>query len=122
MNNIEHFREIAQELRKLRLSSPRTGKGLGAWHAECDRFIEKFRARFPKAELPAQVIHFLNDADIRISDPQYRSAQCKRLDEVIAELGRGSLAKSSGLSIAVRPQWLVAATVVLAAVVYWFFW
>ena len=121
MNNMAHFREIAQGLRRLRQSSPRTNEGLDAWYAECDRFTETFRSRFPGVALPAQVRHFLNDADIRIKDAEYRNTQDETLSEIIAELERGVIPASSGLDITVRPQWLVAIVGALTLVIYWFY-
>lgn len=119
MADTTQLRGIARELRRLQQSSPTRRDDLDDWYEDARRFTHWEHATFPDVRLPALVMFYLHDADLRLEDPEYRQSQDKALDELIASLERGVVPQSRGGSIAFHPRWLgAAALVVLAAIVY----
>jgi hypothetical protein len=63
---------------------------------------------------------YLHDADLRVKDSEYRTAQDEALDQIIVSLENGLVPESSGgLSLSLHPRWLGAVALVVVAIVYW---
>lgn len=87
---------------------------VSAWDIAARSFSESLRIA-----LPAQVMHYLHDADLRAKDPGYRAAQDEMLNDIISDLERGRIPQSTGATLSFHPRWLGVAALVVIAVVYW---
>lgn len=119
MSQIQQLREIANQLRELQHTSPTSVADLASWDASARKFTHELHSKHPDVNLPAQVMHYLHDADIRAKDPEYRLAQDKVLDGIIADLEQGMVPAFAGTTISFHPRWLGVAALVLLAILYW---
>lgn len=118
MERVEHLAEIAERLRQLQASSPATGAGLDLWYRQSQAFAS-WLSRGPSVALPAQLWHYLHDADIRVKEPEYRVAQEAMITDIISCLERGNIPASDGTTISFHPRWIGAfALAVLAIIMY----
>ena len=119
MENIQHLTEIADRLRQLQATSPDTDVGLDNWYRQSRDFTD-WLSRGPGVALPAQLWHYLHDADIRVREPAYRAAQDEMINELISNLERGHVPASTGRTFSIDPRWLGATALALMAVIlYW---
>ena len=114
MANLQQLREAAEQLRQLQRDSPTQASDVPAWEAAARKFSESL-----SISLPPQVMHYLHDADIRLKEPAYRTAQDEILSKIISDLEAGTLSAPSALSITFHPRWLGVVALVAAAVIYW---
>ena len=121
MSELVKLRQIATRLRELQQLSPTTSDDLEAWYAEAHRFSEELRSKYSGVGVPAQVWHYLNDADIRVKEPEYRLAQDGMLTDIIVSLERGEVPESAGGNIAFNPRWLGVLALLVVAILYWAF-
>lgn len=119
MASAEAATEIAKALKRLRESSPDRREDLERWNADARRFTRWQHERFAEIALPPAVMFYLHDADLRVKNPEYRKRQEDVLDEVLAELERGVVPRSTGHSVGIRPGWLIAGLIALALLLYW---
>lgn len=89
--------------------------------AEAHRFSEELRSKYPGVGVPAQVWHYLHDADIRVKEPEYRLAQDDMLTDIIVGLERGEIPESACVNIALHPRWLGVRALLVVAILYWAF-
>ena len=109
--------EVAQALRRLRQADPQHPRDVAAWEAQAREFTRWHLGRWPDIDLPPQVMFYLHDADIRVREPEYRSAQDEMIDDLIASLERGIVPASTTRQVTIHPRWLgVLALIVLVAV------
>jgi hypothetical protein len=119
MGSMEHLTEIAERLRRLQATSPDSKPGVDSWEQQARDFSD-WLSRGPEVTLPAQLWHYLHDADIRIKEPEYRAAQEAMITEIIRNLERGIVPASIGTTISFHPRWFgVFALVFLAIIMYW---
>ena len=119
MAHIQQLRQIASQLRELQRTSPATIADLPAWDTSARQFTQGLSSEHPNVHLPAQVMHYLHDADIRIKDPQYRLAQDEMLSGIIADLEQGNVPLPAGTTLSFHPRWLGAAALVVLALLFW---
>ena len=121
MSELVKLKQLATRLRELQRFSPTTNDGLEAWYAEAHRFSEELRSNYSGVGVPAQVWHYLHDADIRVKEPEYRLAQDDMLTDIIVSLERGEVPESAGVNFAFHPRWLGVLALLVAAIIYWAF-
>lgn len=92
--NRDQLKEVAARLRELQSSSPVVKADLEGWNERARQFDEDL-----PVNLPPSVMHYLHDADIRITDSSYRRSQDSALSEVIAMLESGSVPRTSSMDI-----------------------
>ncbi len=114
MKDLQQLRGIAAQLRELQRTSPTDMAGVSVWDTAARSFSESLRIA-----LPAQVMHYLHDADLRAKNPEYRAAQDEMLNGIIADLERGHIPQPTGATLSFHPRWLGVAALVVVAVVYW---
>src|SRR5687768_10077257 len=108
MTHIQQLRQIASQLRELQRTSPTSMTDLVAWDASARKFTQMLHSQHPEVRLPAQVMHYLHDADIRVKDPERRLAQDEMLNGIIADLEQGNAPLSAGTTLSFHPRWLGA--------------
>lgn len=113
-----YLSEIAQRLRELQATSPATKDELDAWYQQARGFTE-WLSHGPDVTLPAQLWHYLHDADIRVKDPEYRASQDEIISGLISDLENGHTPASTGMTISVPLRWIGVFVVVLVAVAIW---
>lgn len=99
------LQEIARKLRRLVQTSPKDVDALAEWNANARKFSEEVTI-----PLPAEVSHYLHDADIRIKDPAYRKQQDEMIARIISSLDGGRIPPSRYVRLSV-PLWLLCATI-----------
>src|SRR5690606_24797074 len=114
MKDLQQLQNIAAQLRELQRTSPTDTSDVPAWDTAARSFTENLCIA-----LPAQVMHYLHDADLRAQYPEYRAAQDEMLNGIIADLECGRIPQSTGATISFHPRWLGVAALILVAVVYW---
>ena len=119
MPQTQQLREIANQLRELQRTSPTTMTDLASWDASARKFTQELHSNHPDVILPALVMHYLHDSDIRTKDPEYRLEQDKALEEVISELERGRIPAFTDTTVSFHPRWLGVAALVVLAILYW---
>ena len=75
---------LAGELERLMNLPLRSKEDVRHWADKAHDVKTVLAARFPKLEFPHHIWHFLDDADIRERDSDYRDAQHKKIFEYIA--------------------------------------
>jgi hypothetical protein len=114
MADLQQLREIAAKLRELQRTSPTNPVDLADWDASARKFSSELHV-----SVPAQVMHYLHDADIRIKDPEYRKAQDEILTDIITDLEHGKASQSTGVSLSFHPHWLGLVALIVLAILYW---
>ena len=114
MKDIKQLQSITAQLRELQRTSPTDMTGIPAWDTAARSFSESL-----PIVLPAQVMHYLLDADLRVKDSEYRSVQNEMLNGIIADLERGYVPEPLGTTLSFHPRWLGVAALVVIAVVCW---
>lgn len=118
--NGDGMRAVAAALRRLRSISPAFRGDLDAWNGEARAFVQWLHACHPDVALPARVMFFLHDADLRIEDEELRRIQEAQIDEIICGLENGELPAQTGVSVSVHPIWIVMALAMAVGVVLLF--
>lgn len=119
MATAQQLQAVAKQLRELQRTSPTDALGLSAWDASARAFTQELCTRYPDISLPAGVLHYLHDADIRVKDAQYRISQDEMLGNIVSDLERGIIPESTCASLSLHPRLLGAAALVLLAALYW---
>lgn len=89
------FRSLSHDLRVLNQCGIETEEERKLWYLEVQRFREKLRSRYHEIydELPHELEHYLDDADIRAKDTGYRKRQETFMGEflsfIAAEIRKG---------------------------------
>lgn len=97
------LQEIARKLRRLYETSPKNVEALAEWNANARKFSEEVTI-----PLPAEVSHYLHDADIRIKDPAYRKRQDEMIAHIISSLDGGRIPPSRYVKLSVSLRLLCA--------------
>lgn len=119
MTQVQYLREIVGQLRDLQRTSPAVVADLPAWEASAREFTRQLHTKYPDIDLPIQVMHYLHDGDVRIKDPEFRLTQDEMLNGIIADLERGAIPPSMGVTVPFHPRWLGAAALVVLAAICW---
>ena len=114
MKDLQQLRDVATRLRELQRTSPTNTADIAAWDTAAREFSKQLCI-----PLPAQVMHYLHDADLRAKDPEYRLAQDEMLNGIISDLERGSVPQSTGATLSFHPRWLGAVALLVLAIIYW---
>ena len=126
----ESLREIAALLRGLLSTAPSTATEVQDWMLQADKVYDDIRERFPEIQLPDEIRHYLNDADIRARDSGYRDEQNRMMREIIGSLERGVIPRGRMLAIPVFPgltlsfrrsclAWLVGIAIIALGLCMW---
>ena len=94
--------QIAAELRRLLDASPVDESQLPNWELVSEDIDARLRSAYPEILLPIQVMHYLNDGDIRAKDASYREMQNRSMAGIIEAFERGELPASRNLSTTLR--------------------
>jgi hypothetical protein len=94
MKDFQQLQEIAVQLNELQRTSPINRADLADWDTKARKF-----SRDLCVQLPSQVTHYLHDADLRIKNEKYRSAQDEMISNIISDLERGIIPQSAGTTI-----------------------
>ena len=78
-------RFLADELERLMMLPLKNKADVTHWASEARNVETVLRARFPDLDFPHHITHFLDDADIRERDSDYRDAQHKEISDYIAQ-------------------------------------
>jgi hypothetical protein len=119
MTHAQQLSEITNQLRELQRTSPTSMADLAAWDTSARLFTQQLSSQHPELQLPAQVMHYLHDADIRVKDPEYRLAQDKIINGIITDIEQGSIPLSMETNMSFHPRWLAAAALLLLTLLYW---
>lgn len=114
MEDLQQLRDVAAQLRELQRTSPASAADVAAWETAAREFSKRLRV-----PLPAQVMHYLHDADLRAKDPDYRLAQDEMLNGIISDLERGSVPRSTGANLSFHPRWIGVTALLILVTVYW---
>jgi hypothetical protein len=109
---------IAGILRRLVDASPQSQEEVEAWSATARDADAQIRTKYPDVQLPALVMHFMHDADIRVKDQELRKSQVAAVREVITRLERGDVPADQGITVRVsgRGAMIGAGLLVIAAI------
>ncbi|RYG96822.1 MAG: hypothetical protein EON58_11170 [Alphaproteobacteria bacterium] len=113
MADLQQLKEIAAQLRELQRTSPTDATDVADWDASARKFSGDLCV-----PLPAQAMHYLHDADIRIKDSEYRKSQDKMMTGIIADLESGVVPASTGTSLSFHPRWMGAIALFVLAIIY----
>jgi hypothetical protein len=111
----EKLAAVAELLERLAASSPTDTAALTAWYERTEAFEKTLDTEYRSIELPNVVRHYLNDADIRFKDAEYKASQEAQIAEVIAALRSGTIPESRGVTLSFRPASALAVIAVLVA-------
>ena len=117
MHDPRELDEVAAELRCLVAVSPRDESDLARWAAESEEIDRRLRSKYPDIRLPIQVLHYMNDGDLRAKDPSYRDMQNANMTGVIEAFERGDIPPYRGLTASISPLSLVGAAGFLGAII-----
>lgn len=98
MSTRQDLREVADHLRELIHTSPRTEGELNGWYSKSSSIYEHLLAAHPDVQLPHHVMHYLYDADIRVR-PEYRASQDGAMREIIVALESGNVPEDPSVTI-----------------------
>jgi len=113
MADLQQLKEIAAQLRELQRTSPTDAAELADWDTSAREFSGEL-----SVPLPPQVMHYLHDADIRISDSEYRKSQDEMMTGIISDLESGIVPASISTTLLLHPRWLGAISLVFLAIIY----
>ena len=108
---------IAAELRRLVAASPTDKNQLAKWEVESSEIDARLRSTYPDIVFPIQVMHYLNDGDIRAKDASWREMQNRSMAGIIEECEQGQMPISRGTTVSVRPGSVVVFAVFAVCVV-----
>ena len=109
--------QIAAELRRLRDASPVDESQLPNWELVSEDIDARLRSAYPEILLPIQVMHYLNDGDIRAKDASYREMQNRSMAGIIEAFERGELPASRGTTVSMSPRSVIVVGVFIASIV-----
>ncbi len=82
--------ELADDLQRLLDRSPSSEDAMENWYLEADRVRSKLlRGIGVTRRIPAFLLHYLIEADVRLTDPRIREAQHRAISQTIANLRKG---------------------------------
>jgi hypothetical protein len=77
---------LAGELDRLMKLPLKSQGDVTHWASEARNLQTVLSERYPKLEFPHHIWHFLDDADIRERDSDYRDAQHRKISDYIAQV------------------------------------
>ena len=81
------LRELINDVEELRSAEISSEDGLRLWQDRASTVLIKIsKGPCDFNEIPEIIFHYLSDADIRLKDERYRSAQEKAIKEAVIEL------------------------------------
>lgn len=103
MPDTASLREIAEQLRWVVTTSPAAADDVERWTIEAGQTWDEVTRKHPSISFPMEISHYLNDADIRARDPEYRAHQTAAMEQIIASLMSGAVPASGVFALSILP-------------------